>query len=230
MSNLGFITFTATLNVIPIVEISGRGEHVCVLFQTGSVVCFGRNNSGECGAGTNESAIGDNAGEIPALVPVLFKVSIVTVPVISISAGAGGTCSLFVNGRVICWGPGVDGLTGQDSSSDIGDGVNKVSSVTYIGFSDTLGAIEVAVNNHVCGLFVNSMVRCWGENKYANLGDNTTQDRGDNTASIASAKFVSFHPSINSVPIVSIAIGLYTKLHILYIHFQKKNFKIEILI
>jgi hypothetical protein len=69
---------------------------------------------------------------------------------------------------------------------------------------------------HSCGLFINNRLRCWGYNAQEQLGDSTSADKGSGPApnSIANSLFVTFAVSINSIPIVSAALGTY---------FEQKN-------
>jgi len=75
-----------------VVGVSAGGDHSCALMSTGVVKCWGYNNGGQLGDGTNTNA----------LVPV--NVAGLTTPVAKLSLGYDHTCALLTTGAVKCWG------------------------------------------------------------------------------------------------------------------------------
>lgn len=211
MSNLNFISFTASLNALAITELSSTRTHVCVIFDTGSVVCFGCNTYGNLGANLSASSgVGDTPGEMVALVPIVFKASVATSTPIQVSAGDLITCVLFSNGGVVCFGYGSNGALGQDNSNTVG-ALGGVAALDFIKFSDTIPAIQISAYQHVCAVFANHRVRCWGQSENNELGLITpfAKGLGPSPYSITDTQFITFAPTINTIPIAHVSAGLY---------------------
>ena len=143
--------------------ISAGADHTCALFDNGAVKCWGSNNYGQLGLGNTDDV------NIPTDLPVFEGGARAT----AISAGARHTCALFENGAVKCWGYNAIGQLGlgntinvnlQTVDLDLGSGV-KVTAIRAGGF-------------HTCALFDNGAVKCWGFNKYGQLGLGDTNNRG----------------------------------------------------
>jgi hypothetical protein len=73
-------------------KISSGDLHSCSLLSDGSVKCWGLNNYGELGDGTN-----GNSSSVPVLVSGISNA-------IGIAAGAAHTCAVLSDGSVKCWG------------------------------------------------------------------------------------------------------------------------------
>ncbi len=211
MSNLAFVSFTATMNALGVADVSVGNDHTCVMFATGSITCFGRNVSGQLGLtlATNV-AVGDSADELLTLaLPVVFKYT--TVRAVQIAAGVSATCALFTNGGILCWGRGDTGLIGRDTAASVGSAGLPVNALDYISFFDTIPAKSISLKyDHACAVFVNNRARCWGSNSNSQLGELTgaaTMGTGAGANSITSAAYVVFPPTINTIPLLSVAAG-----------------------
>jgi alpha-tubulin suppressor-like RCC1 family protein len=88
---------------------------------------------------------------------------------LSVSAG-GHTCGLTDRGGVMCWG--------SNSNGQLGDGTTTVryAPVYAKGLSTGVRAVS-AGSTHTCALLTTGGVKCWGNNKYGQLGDGTKIDR-----------------------------------------------------
>jgi len=77
------------------------------------------------------------------------------------------------NGRVYCWGRGFWGPLGYGNEDTIGATNSPLSGGEV---NDTnLRAIDIAAGYfHVCALYEDTSVRCWGKNEYGQIGHNTT--------------------------------------------------------
>lgn len=211
MTNLGVIGFSPTLG--PIAEVSAGSAHACVLTYASQILCWGENLKGQLGG---EFAVGTDrgkvAGEMAALAPILFNPTILA-PVVQVSAAQNHSCALYAIGRIICWGESAAGQLGLDTSVP-GGGVGVMATLGYISFSDDVMAIQMdSLWDHNCALFANGRVRCWGSNAEQQLGDRSTWSRGlgSGVESVSSAVYVSFQPSIDSIPVIQVAAGSYVQ-------------------
>ncbi len=170
----------------PPVAVTAGGAHTCVLFEDGTVRCWGRNETGQLGYGNTEN-IGDN--EHPAEAPLVS----LGAKALQVSAGGYHTCALLEGGTVRCWGGNFDGQLGYGNTDNIGDDEGELPS-TVGPVSLPASAIQiVAGGQHTCALLENGDVMCWGlgdstegEPGGGQLGYGNTNDVGDSLATLPS--------------------------------------------
>jgi len=98
-----------------VIQLAVGGNHNCALLDTGSVFCWGSNDSGQLG-------IDSDADFSVTPTPVVDIAN-----AISISAGESHSCAVLSNGRAMCWGENGDGQLGVT-------GASKPAPVTVSGF------------------------------------------------------------------------------------------------
>jgi alpha-tubulin suppressor-like RCC1 family protein len=135
--------------------ISAGDQHVCLLTTTGGVQCWGWNASGQLG----------NNSSTDSLIPV--GVSGLSSGVLAISAGGEHTCALITTGNVQCWGNNQYGQLGNNSTG------NTTLPTAVSGLSTGTGAIRAGLR-YSCALTTSGGVKCWGDNEYGQLGNNST--------------------------------------------------------
>ena len=85
----------------------------------------------------------------------------------AIAAGNSFTCALTGTGGVKCWGFNFDG--------QVGNGSFGLATLVPNSVSGLSGVVAIATGGaHTCALTSAGGVKCWGNNGYGQLGDNTT--------------------------------------------------------
>jgi alpha-tubulin suppressor-like RCC1 family protein len=151
-------------------------QHTCVILDNESVKCWGLNDKGQLGIGSNSGSnvkMGDGSGEMGDSLPAVDLGSGRTAK--AISAGYQHTCVILDNASVNCWGNGLNGQLGRGENKtekrpksdpiDLGSGRNAKAIVTG--------------NSHTCVMLDNSSTKCWGYNASGQLGLGDTINLGD---------------------------------------------------
>jgi cysteine-rich repeat protein len=152
--------------------------HSCAVLDDYALKCWGSNASGQLGQGDTNHR-GDASGELgEALPPIDLGVGRSARQVV---AGAGFTCALLDDSSVKCWGGNSEGQLGQGDLADRGSAPNQMGAALPpipLGDAATVGSIAAGAF-HVCALFDNDRVKCWGYNGSGQLGLGDTERRGD---------------------------------------------------
>jgi alpha-tubulin suppressor-like RCC1 family protein len=138
-----------------VAEVSAGADHTCARKTDGTVWCWGNNNLGQLGDGTNTSR------GTPAPVLALSR------PVVEISANNEFTCAREVDGTLWCWGGNTDGELGNNSPP------NSSSSTPVQAMLGNAVLQVSAGDNGACAVETNHTLWCWGANFQGNLGDGT---------------------------------------------------------
>src|SRR5205823_6620661 len=135
--------------------LDGGGDHTCAIDKSGGVSCWGWNNFGQLGDGTQTNHA----------VPLATGVTGAK----SIAAGNDHTCAVTAT-QVACWGYNGDGQVGTGGTSS--------HETTPVAVAGTAGALAVAAGGtHSCAITPGKTVVCWGANGSGQIGDGTTSER-----------------------------------------------------
>lgn len=143
-----------------VVAISAGENHTCAVLAAGGVKCWGVNQAGQLGDGSKITRA------VPVNVSGLSGVA-------SVVAGNSHTCAQLTNGGAVCWGDNSFGQLGDGSTSKHTTSVSVTSlggDVTALMLSDTATCASVQGNDG------NNLVKCWGDNRVGQLGDESTND------------------------------------------------------
>jgi alpha-tubulin suppressor-like RCC1 family protein len=133
------------------------GSHLCGVDETTKAHCWGMNQQGQLGDGTNTDR------QTPTLVNTPSGVTFT-----QFAVGSMHTCATGSDARTYCWGGGVNGgNVSTPTAVDTPPGVNLIGLTTQ-GF-------------HTCGRGSNAITYCWGQNAEGELGDGTTTNRSSPT-------------------------------------------------
>lgn len=126
-------------------------RHSCAVLDSGAVRCWGTNNFGQLGDGTQTQR------NTPVNVAGLSGVS-------AMSVGAHFSCALLRSGAVKCWGRGT--MVGNGAGGE----VPRYSPVDVTGLSS--GVIAIASGNyHTCAVLNTGAVKCWGDDGRGAVGN-----------------------------------------------------------
>jgi alpha-tubulin suppressor-like RCC1 family protein len=110
-------------------------SHTCVMLDNSSTKCWGLNDKGQLGIGSNSGSnlkMGDGSGEMG---DSLLSIDLGTGKTArAISAGDSHTCAILDNSSIKCWGRNISGELGigdtenrGDNSSEMGDNLPVIS-------------------------------------------------------------------------------------------------------
>jgi alpha-tubulin suppressor-like RCC1 family protein len=149
------------------VAVSAGESHACVVFDDGTVRCWGNNADGQFG---NSSSGTTNA--VPQPVMTGPDSADLLGNAVSVSAGASHTCALLDDASAVCWGSNAHGK--------IGDNIVRTHALTaspifldQVISSPGTGNLVLAVSagrDHTCATFDNHEVYCWGSNALDQAG------------------------------------------------------------
>ena len=134
-----------------VVSLKSGDESVCVLDQIGDAFCWGRNNKGQLGNGTEEDS------DTP--VKVYDKGVLAGKVLKTLDLYSGHACAVDDDGGVYCWG--------SNYSKQLGNGTIENSSVPVravsIDMPEDVRNVMVSVGwAHTCSVDEDSNIYCWG--------------------------------------------------------------------
>jgi alpha-tubulin suppressor-like RCC1 family protein len=177
---------------------AGRLHACAILSADGALRCWGGNNRGQIGDGTQDdrstpvtvSGLGSGVTAVSAGQELTCAVvgggvkcwgdttgsdSPVDVPglassVKTVSTAAGYSCVIITGGGVRCWGQNPDGQLGDGTTT------SRSTPADAWGLSRSVAAIDTGLE-HACALMTAGVVKCWGGNRFGQVGDGTDTDR-----------------------------------------------------
>lgn len=148
----------AVLGDLVFTGLAAASDHSCGLTALREVHCWGKNNSGQLGAGNTESRA------LPTAVATDLGFDV-------LGRNTGNhMCALTDDGAAYCWGRNQSGELGD---AGLGDQSNAPGLVP-----DAPAFVRIAAGRgHTCALMAEGAAYCWGSNFDGELGDGTQTGR-----------------------------------------------------
>jgi len=167
---------------LTLATISARFEsHACGVTTSGAAYCWGLNDQGQLGLGTNtgpqQCLFSAPCSTTPAAVTGGLTFT-------AVSTGGYHTCGLATSGAAYCWGQnnrgqlGIGSTTGPQQCAVSGGPISCSTTPVPVGDGTPFAALS-AGGNHTCALTQSGAAYCWGSNMYGQLG------LGDTSYSVA---------------------------------------------
>ncbi len=159
--------------------VAASSYHACVLLQRNATAdrelrCWGDNSWGVLGVEADEYT---DWNPISTLATRMRKVPLADSSSIqTISGGMNGTCAIFMNGSLRCWGYNESGAIGlgNDGSGHqviIGDQVGEISNLTALDMGSGQRVLGVGnTDRSFCAHLEGGIVKCWGNYHLARPG------------------------------------------------------------
>ena len=143
-------------------QISTGNYHSCALTASGNVKCWGDGTNGRLG----NNLYDDRSYPVDV---ITGNDNTLLSDIIQISAGGTFTCALTNSGNVKCWGQGLEGRLGNNSSH------NSPIPVTVMDDNNSNKPLSNVIQissaySHSCALTSSGNIKCWGRNNYGQLG------------------------------------------------------------
>ena len=149
-----------------------QGFHNCALTSSGVAYCWGANEAGQLGNGTNTNS------NIPVAVSGGLAFS-------SLSTGALATCGITTANVLYCWGWGGLSLRGDSTTYTL----KNVPTLVNTG-GRTFVSVSIG-RKAICALDASGQAFCWGENGDGQLGLGTFANAQLPTATSTALRFAS---------------------------------------
>lgn len=127
-------------------------------FDSNYIYCWGLGSSGQIGNGLTNDQTGP-AQIAYAYVPLSLPTQII--------GNEYSLCTL-INSRAYCWGYGIDGEMGNNTTAQ----KNPYAKVVTMPTNGDLFKSVSATSNSFCALSTNGLIYCWGSGWYGQMGNN----------------------------------------------------------
>ena len=189
--DLGTVDGTNSGTPLTAKSVSAGVHHTCAILSNDQLKCWGHNLYGQLGLG-DENHRGDAANEMGNSLPPVDLGTGVTAKVVV--AAYGHTCAILSNDQLKCWGSNGHGQLGWphdgfiielntgNSANEMGDNLLPINLGTEDGTdaSTPLTVKSIALGDfHTCAILSNDRVKCWGSNKYGQIGMGPVRSVGD---------------------------------------------------
>ncbi len=161
-------------------------SHSCTVLSNQRVKCWGRGHRGQLGQESSNGIGGapDQMGNDLSFID-LGGTGSSTYTVSAIATGEYHNCVILSSSKLKCWGKNLYGNLGLDSVSNKGNLVNEMGdNLPFVDLGNESGSDytvkKIALgSDHSCAILSNDKMKCWGHNKYGQLGQDSKHNLGD---------------------------------------------------
>ncbi len=166
--------------------VTAGADHSCAILDNGAIKCWGWGGLGVLGLGDTTNR-GDAANQMGDSLPTVNLGTGRTA--VALATGNYHNCVLLDNGAVKCWGWNWSGHLGQGDRVDRGDNANEMGDfLPEVDLGSGRSALALVTGgDDCCVLLDNGEFKCWGANRYGQLGLGDTADRGDGAGEMGDA-------------------------------------------
>jgi alpha-tubulin suppressor-like RCC1 family protein len=143
----------------------------CAVSDVATMKCWGGNTHGQLGIGDTD-ARGDNLDEMGGQLPETQ----IGGRAAFLAPGRDAVCVGLDSGQMRCWGNGEFGKLGQGDVLD--HGVDHTN-LPMVNLGSSSKMISASMYEHVCAIFEDRTIKCWGRNAKGQLGLGDTVNCGD---------------------------------------------------
>ncbi|MDC3282031.1 hypothetical protein OAV46_03230 [Euryarchaeota archaeon] len=155
-------------NNLSAVAVDTSYRSTCAILNDTSTKCWGVNENGQLGDGTQASSGGSENNYVGRMVNVSFSGESYAV---ALASSMRHRCAIMNNGSIQCWGQNNAGQVG------IGSTGYAVTTPQLVNIGENVSAVGISAGRfHTCVLLNDSSVKCWGYNGDGQLGDNSTNN------------------------------------------------------
>ena len=168
--------------------------HTCALLDDGTAKCWGSGSDGRLGQG-NIANVGNSAENSMA---DLQPIELPGTPT-QIAAGGAHTCALLAGGDAVCWGNNGRGQLGIGSTTRVGNASDEMGAALQ---AVPLGASARAIalgSTHSCAVLTDGTAKCWGRNFNGQLGQDSTDNVGEEPGEVAALGPIALGGQVNPV-------------------------------
>jgi len=178
-----------------IVQMAGGNYNNCAVLDDGSVKCWGYSLYGGSGQDAVNTYYYNN---------LLFNLPPINLgqAATKVVAGSYFSCALLADQSIKCWGLGTSGQLGIDEALSRGDDPGEMAALPAVILGST--AIDISAGAaHACAILSNGNVKCWGQNGYGQLGQDSITQLGDAPGEMATINEINFGVGKTAVKIFS---------------------------
>ena len=157
----------------PVAVVAGY-SNTCAHFEDGTLKCWGSNAHGELGQGDRVWRGYQSSGMGSALLPIDLGIGR---SAMKVAVGVERICALLDDRSVKCWGHNAYGSLGYGDSADRGGSDDMGDLLPTIDFGGE-PVLDLASGWYDNCVRLPAGLKCWGENKFGQLGQGATIDRG----------------------------------------------------
>lgn len=186
VTDSGAASSDASVQILRPIDVKNGQYFACVLYDEGSLKCWGWNGNGQLGLG-NTAAVGDSSLEVGGANSFVDLGTGRTVS--KFYLGATHACAILDNNQTKCWGNGGNGRLGYGNTASKGDGPNEMGdNLLAVDLGTGRYALELALGgSHTCARLDDNSVKCWGSGTSGRTGYESTSAKGDNAGEMGDA-------------------------------------------